>query len=116
MFYACSKLRYYLFAKRFTMMTDHNNLLWMESSEVPKIVRMRIFLQEFNYDLIHIPGKSNVFADWLSRMHDVPDTTSMESMSILQLLAEVDNVPVLEDNITALLTGGHTDNEAFEFN
>ncbi|MFN9904848.1 MAG: Ty3/Gypsy family RNase HI domain-containing protein, partial [bacterium] len=66
-FYSCSKLRYYLFAKEFTVLTDHNNLLWMEASEVPKIIRMRIYLQEFNFKLVHVAWKSNIFADWLSR-------------------------------------------------
>jgi hypothetical protein len=34
---------------------------------VPKIVRMRLFLQGFDFTMAHIPGKDNVFADWLSR-------------------------------------------------
>ena len=87
MFYTCMKLRYYLFAKEFTMLTDHNNLLWMEASEVPKIIRMRIYLQEFNFKLVHVAGKSNVFADWLSRMFE-PDTVNDEAKELLQLLDE----------------------------
>jgi hypothetical protein len=35
MFYSVQKLQYYLFMKKFTLLTDHNNLLWMESSIVP---------------------------------------------------------------------------------
>jgi hypothetical protein len=43
----------------------------METSEVPKIIRMRIYLQSFNFTLNHIKGKDNVFADWLSLMEEV---------------------------------------------
>ncbi len=49
MFYSVKKLSYYLYGKTFTIRTDHHNLLWMESSEVPKIIRMRIYLQAFNF-------------------------------------------------------------------
>jgi hypothetical protein len=38
-FYLTHKFDYYLRGKPFTVETDHNNLLWMEASEVPMIVR-----------------------------------------------------------------------------
>jgi hypothetical protein len=66
-FYAVKTLAYYLIGKRFTVETDHNNLLWMEASAVPKIVRWRIFLQSFNFELRHIAGSKNMIADWFSR-------------------------------------------------
>ena len=66
-FYAVRTLAYYLIGKEFVVETDHNNLLWMEASEVPKIVRWRIFLQSFNFKLKHISGKRNLIADWFSR-------------------------------------------------
>jgi hypothetical protein len=60
---------YYLRCKAFVLETDHNNLLWMEASAVPKVIRWRVYLQSFTFLLRHIPGKLNVVADWLSRMH-----------------------------------------------
>ena len=74
-FFSVKKLSYYLYGKTFTIRTDHYNLLWMETSEVPKIIRMRIYLQSFNFTLNHIKGKDNVFADWLSRMYN-PETAA----------------------------------------
>ena len=100
MFYSVKKLQYYLFMKKFTLLTDHNNLLWIESSEVPKIVRMRIYLQNFQFDVIHVKGKHNVFADWLSRMYQEPVTFpeimaisegEEETDAVGQLLAKVHN-------------------------
>ena len=68
-YYAVRNLAYYLVGKEFIIETDHNNLVWMEASEVPKIVRWRIYLQSFNFMIRHIPGSQNWLADWLSRAH-----------------------------------------------
>ena len=70
-YYSVKHLAYYLIGKQFTIETDHNNLLWMETSEVPKITRWRIFLQSFNFSIKHISGAKNWLADWLSREHQV---------------------------------------------
>jgi hypothetical protein len=69
--YACyfgvNHFDYYLRCKPFILETDHNNLLWMEASSVPKIVRWRVYLQSFQFLIRHIPGKDNCLADHLSR-------------------------------------------------
>jgi len=49
---------------------------------------MRIYLQDFNFRLIHIAGKSNIFADWLSRMYDVSDLVSTDSAQLLTVLMD----------------------------
>ena len=67
---AVKHFAYYLTCKPFTLETDHNNLLFMEQSLVPKIIRWRVYLQSFSFMLRHIPGKMNVMADWLSRWHE----------------------------------------------
>jgi hypothetical protein len=73
-FYSVFKLNYYLIGKEFIIETDHNNLLWMEASRVPKVIRWRIYLQGFNFCIKHIPGKKNIVADWLSRLQNEDDT------------------------------------------
>ena len=55
--------------KYFEVETDHNNLRWIEVSLNPAIVRMRIFMQGYHFDVRHIPGKRNIAADYLSRYH-----------------------------------------------
>ena len=87
-FHSVKKLSYYLYGKQFTIRTDHYNLLWMEMSEVPKIIRMRVYLQSFNFILKHIKGKDNIFADWLSRL-EVPDIISLAAfMQVKNMEAE----------------------------
>lgn len=108
MFYAVSSLQYYLFLKKFTLLTDHNNLLWMESSLVPKIIRIRLFLQSYQFNLIHVKGKENVFADWLSRMYpDRPD--ELEHGNVILTLQEQQPMDEVSQMITKVHNGrmGH---------
>ena len=62
---------YLLQCKPFILETDHQNLLWIETSQVAKIIRWRIYMQGFNFKVRHIPGKQNKIADLLSRMHSI---------------------------------------------
>lgn len=66
-YYSVHKLAYYLRCKEFIIETDHRNLVWMSTSQVPKIIRWHIYLQSFNFLIRHIPGKYNLTADMLSR-------------------------------------------------
>jgi tRNA A-37 threonylcarbamoyl transferase component Bud32 len=41
--------------------------VYLHRAEVPKLVRWRLRLQEYDFTVEHIPGKENVVADTLSR-------------------------------------------------
>lgn len=81
LYFAVSKLSYYLRGKEFQLETDHRNLLWIESSQVPIVVRWRVLLQSFNFTVRHIPGKVNSVADWLSRMYPPSPMTSLSALN-----------------------------------
>jgi hypothetical protein len=61
--------RHFLWGRKFVVENDHRNLMWMEASVVPKIVRWRLQLQDFDFMIRHIPGKEQVVADYFSRAH-----------------------------------------------
>jgi hypothetical protein len=61
--------RQYLWGKKFVVENDHRNLQWLEASVIPKIVRWRLQLQEFDFMIRHIPGKQQLVADYFSRLH-----------------------------------------------
>ena len=86
--YACyfgvKKFAYYLHCKHFTLETDHNNLIWMEASAVPKIVRWRVLLQSFSFTLRHIPGRLMRIVDHNSRYHQ--DDVIADNINCLFLL------------------------------
>lgn len=69
-YFAVKSFSYYLTCKDFILETDHNNLLWMEASAVPKVIRWRAYLQGFTFLLRHIQGRLNTLSDWLSRMEE----------------------------------------------
>jgi hypothetical protein len=74
MYWSTDNFLYFLRAKPFILETGHNNLLWIEKSRVPMIIRWRIALQSFNFQLRHIPGRLNTVADHFSRLWVPPDS------------------------------------------
>ena len=91
-YFGIFKNAYLLRCKPFVLETDHNNLIWIEASSVPKVMRWRIFMQSFVFTLRHIPGKLNRIADYLSRMHLsslLPSSSSTSDTSSLDLFLSV---------------------------
>lgn len=66
--WAVEKYRPYLFGNKFTLITDHKPLTFIKSSvKNQKILRWRLELESFDYDVQYKEGKTNVVADALSR-------------------------------------------------
>ena len=63
----------YVFDREFIMRTDHNALVYLESSKNINKTLMSKFcrLAAFNFTLRHIPGRSNAPSDQLSRMYQL---------------------------------------------
>jgi hypothetical protein len=72
---------YLLRGKEFILETDHNNLVWIKTSEVPKIIRWRVYMQSFNFLIRHIRGSLNTIADYLSRMHTNPSIPALHAIA-----------------------------------
>lgn len=70
-YFAISHFRPYLFGRKFLLKTDHKPLVHMWSMKNPnsRIVRMRLDLNDYDFDIVYIPGKSNIKADALSRIN-----------------------------------------------
>jgi transposase InsO family protein len=62
--------RPYLYGRKFKILSDHKPLQWLFSLKEPnsKLVRWRLRLEEFDYDIIYKNGKLNTNADALSRV------------------------------------------------
>ena len=81
-YWCVQQAQYYLRCKSFVLQTDHRNLVWMESSDVPKIIRWCIFLQSFTFMVERIPGNINRMADMLSRLH-VLSPSNIKDLSLV---------------------------------
>lgn len=68
--WACKYFRPYLFGNKFTLYTDHRPLQYVFNIKDPssKLVRWRLSLEEFDYEIKYREGKQNVVADGLSRI------------------------------------------------
>lgn len=66
--FGCERFHLYLYGQRFTILTDHNPLtvLYNHSGKPsPRILRWGLRLMSYDYEIKHIPGKTNP-ADMLS--------------------------------------------------
>lgn len=60
--------RPYLVHSKFTVITDHKALVWLQTAKhTSRLERWALKLQEYCFQIIHRPGKSNCVADALSR-------------------------------------------------
>lgn len=62
--------RPYIYNKKFTVYTDHKPLIYLFTMKnaASKLVRIRLELEEYDFDILHIKGKDNIQADALSRI------------------------------------------------
>lgn len=80
------------------MKSDHKPLIYLFNLKDPssKLTRLRLELAEFNFTIEHIPGKDNVVADALSRIHirDIIKTQSEEvSIKAITRSMSKNNIP-----------------------
>lgn len=87
--WSCSYFRPYLFGNKFILYTDHQPLTHIFNMKDPssKLVRWRLQLEEYDYEIKYRKGSQNVVADGLSRIkllnseYDInsSDQTSMQN-------------------------------------
>eukprot|EP00595_Chromulina_sp_UTEXLB2642_P002028 CAMPEP_0196762882 /NCGR_PEP_ID=MMETSP1095-20130614/3014_1 /TAXON_ID=96789 ORGANISM="Chromulina nebulosa, Strain UTEXLB2642" /NCGR_SAMPLE_ID=MMETSP1095 /ASSEMBLY_ACC=CAM_ASM_000446 /LENGTH=1512 /DNA_ID=CAMNT_0042114961 /DNA_START=95 /DNA_END=4633 /DNA_ORIENTATION=- len=90
-FWAVMKLSSYLLGRHFYIYTDHKNLVYLTSSNIPQLVRWRLRLQEYQYTILHIEGKRNVVADGLSRVFYAKEANSLDDITPEQAFRSVHN-------------------------
>lgn len=68
--WATKYFRPYLYGRKFTIYTDHRPLQWLHSLKEPnsKLMRWKIKLEDYDYNVVYKKGKLNTNADALSRI------------------------------------------------
>lgn len=116
--------RPYLYGQNFTIETDHNPLVWLYKIKEPnsRLIRWKLKLDEFDFNIIHKKGKENKVADALSRIEinnqNNEDPLLSEddlNVEISSILPNVNELPVLSDeeleNILNPTDNRHTGND-----
>ena len=63
-----AKFKHLLQSVRFTLRTDHRNLTYVNLSGSEKVIRWKLLIQQFNFDIEYIKGSDNEVADAFSRL------------------------------------------------
>ena len=75
-FYALRKWDHLLRDVKFTLQTDHKNLIYTNTSGSAKVKRWKMLIQEYDFRIEHIPGVANIVADAFSRLCHTTETRS----------------------------------------
>ena len=117
--YACKKLEFLLEGERFHIETDHKNLTILDESANAKVQRWKAYLQRYDATWTYIKGSTNVWADAMSRIVDIPieDNSKIkgyeESDMIELLFEELDELELtenknIEDTINEIVENGRS--------
>ena len=85
-YYALCKLEYLLLDRHFTIHTDHKNLTYINDSVNAMVVRWKLYLQEYSFDIQFIKGLDNIVADNFSRLCVLSETANSTEEEMLQLI------------------------------
>jgi hypothetical protein len=80
--WGCKQFRQFLYGTKFTIVTDHKPLTWVFNVKDPssRLLRWRIKLEEYDYDIVYKPGVRNTNADALSRIN-MPEVNTATEVS-----------------------------------
>lgn len=83
--WSINHFRPYLYGRKFLIVTDHRPLIWLFNVKDPgsKLVRWRLKLEEYDYEIIYKPGRLNSNADALSRIPS-NDLVRSSRISVIQ--------------------------------
>lgn len=106
---ACTKhFRPYLYGQNFIIETDHNPLVWLYKIKEPnsRLIRWKLKLEEFNFQIVYKKGKDNKVADALSRVEiNNKETEDTESM-----VPNIDELPELTNEDLDQILNSQIDN------
>ena len=104
--YAVKTFRPYIYGRKFLIYTDHRPLVWLWKLKEPnsKLLRWKLRLEEYDFEVIYKKGKYNLNADTLSRIkidvnvHDDLDSVIAEvdesrEEEIREIIEELKNYP-----------------------
>lgn len=85
---AIEQFRHFIWGKHFTLYTDHQALTYLFSHNKAnsRLVRWRLTLSEYDFDIIHRKGSNNTVSDCLSRINISDCIKNTALKSIMQVI------------------------------
>jgi Reverse transcriptase (RNA-dependent DNA polymerase). len=118
--WATKYFRPYLFGRKFKIVTDHRPLQWLFSLKEPnsKLVRWRLKLEEFEYEIIYKKGSLNKNADALSRIELNLNEAGPSKPPIFEYIDEFNETlnPNRQNNESVVAEAGDLDNQEISEN
>ena len=100
--------RPYLYGRKFLIQTDHQPLKWLHSLKEPnsRIIRWRILLDEFQFDIEYLSGKENRVADFLSRIKVFENSENPTEIEVVDTIVNKYKIQIrlMENIITNVKT------------
>uniref|UniRef100_A0A3B3HLM4 Gypsy retrotransposon integrase-like protein 1 n=1 Tax=Oryzias latipes TaxID=8090 RepID=A0A3B3HLM4_ORYLA len=116
--WACERLAPYIHGLRVRLETDHKPLVPLLSTKaldelLPRVLRFRLRLMKFTFDIVHVPGKCLITADTLSRAPVNHTFTPEELNNEAEVKVFVDSVvqciPATEPRLREIQQKQHSD-------
>ena len=111
--YCVRKWRHYIEGTRFLLVTDHNALLWLfrQPHLRGKLARWALDLQQFDFMILHRPGKIHIVPDAVSRLRRLDENNDNDEQGLdtdevcdkAFTLGEMELVPVRVLHISDLI-------------
>jgi len=89
-YFALMKWEHHLRDTHFTLHTDHKNLTYLNTDLKQKVQRWKLAIQQYDFDIQHIPVRNNIVADAMSRFCDLPEDTMADKITELNMLIPTD--------------------------
>lgn len=99
---AIEEFRHYLYGREFVVITDHKPLTALFKQNVNgRLQRWKWNLKEYDFKIIHVPGRQNKVADFLSRLNNpTQDSKSDQKLdqiprSVEEYMKNCEDLPIL---------------------
>lgn len=113
MVWAMKRLRQYLLGKTFKIQTDHKALVWLHNVKDPssRLLRWRLRMEEYKYEIEYVKGKENKVADCLSRLFPLTLDDCIRDAGITDEQPTEEETPRIEISNTPVTTTKEPENE-----
>lgn len=92
--------RPYLYGGKFTVMTDHKPLIYLFGMKDPstRLLKFRLQLEEYDYNVVYIKGNDNVVADALSRVTISSDDLKSLNEKVTMVMTRAQKAKIDQEN------------------